>query len=182
MFSNNMFSNNMFSSTMFSSAMFSCTMFSSTMFSSTIFSSTMFSNTLFSSNRCWLHCVAGACVAAVSAQAPCCTSPSAVRRWPAAVRLHEQVCEVHQPCKGSDLGDRVTTSNEMGSVWSYEACTGRSSLCTLLRCVLFCCLCYASWCAHYMYLPSAYCGVICCGNGTGNSRALGLWLHSGVRV
>jgi len=79
------------------------------------FSSTMFSNTLFSSNRCWLHCVAGACVAAVSAQAPCCTSPSAVRHRTAALRLHEQLCELHQPCKGPDLDDRVTTSNEMGS-------------------------------------------------------------------
>ena len=58
---------------------------------------TMFSSTMFSSNRCGLHCVAGACVAAVIAQAPCCTSPSAARHRPAALRLHEQLCELHKP-------------------------------------------------------------------------------------
>ncbi len=77
--------------------MFSSTMISSTMFSSTMFSSTMFSSTMFSSYKCRLHCVVGACVAAVSAQAPCCTSPSVVRRRTAAQRLHVRLFELRKP-------------------------------------------------------------------------------------
>ena len=68
-----------------------------TMFSSTMISSTMFSSTMFSSYKCRLHCVVGACVAAVSAQAPCCTSPSVVRRRTAAQRLHVRLFELRKP-------------------------------------------------------------------------------------
>ena len=58
---------------------------------------TTFRNTMSSSHICLLHCVVGACVTAVSAQAPCCTSPSAIRHRAAALRLHKRLCGLHKP-------------------------------------------------------------------------------------